>query len=615
MVLADACTHRGSLNFLSLPCLTGMHHLLTALLNSTYPSIENKCKRLPTMTTLVVMVAVSLFSASLPNWAYAQKLAGSEQRLLTKVLKEMDATDLMRHLSVLAHDSMEGRESGCIGHEKALRYIKSEYRKLGLAPLPGTTDYEQRFGLPVTRWSGFECRISNVKERRYLHGRDFLVLPSQRAPSLNVLMGKTSADLPNQTLQLRWAGLAADTASLSVNISSADAANPRLLWLMVDSLDGNVLPASWWRRNPTRERAMALRRKVAGPVMIMTYRFGYWASRVGNFWDQEAHGVSTGRRSAAPIMVAGPRMSRMLMRNATSNNLHQWWPAFAPMVAEDSPLDGLMSLKLDVMARTWAIAKTKGQPTAWPWLGAKDSVRFLIEPKATQYSTANILAYLPGTDLKEEAVVISAHSDHIGQDGWHIYNGADDDGTGTAAVLAIAKQYVKLAKEGKQPRRTIIFCHFTAEEKGLLGSDHYSKNPLWPLNKTFTNLNIDMIGRSDTLHKTSGQYVYPIGMAKLSPKLEQAVRASNTLTGLELDPYYDRPDDKEHLYERSDHYNFAKHNIPVVFFFSGLHKDYHGPDDEIDHIEWTPFLSRTKLVFATSWHLANRKEALLPPTE
>jgi len=224
----------------------------------------------------------------------------------------------------------------------------------------------------------------------------------------------------------------------------------------------------------------------------------------------------------------------------------------------------------------------------------------------------NVLAFIEGTEKPEEIVVISAHLDHVGTSKGQIYNGADDDGSGTVAILEIAEAFKKAAKRGKGPKRSILFLHVTGEEKGLLGSKYYTENPLFPLANTVTNLNIDMIGRVDEFHKKDSNYVYLIGSDKLSTELHEVSESVNKkYTNINLDYKYNDENDPNRFYYRSDHYNFAKHNIPVIFYFNGTHDDYHQPSDTPDKINYELLEKRTRLIFYTAWEIANRENRLV----
>lgn len=241
------------------------------------------------------------------------------------------------------------------------------------------------------------------------------------------------------------------------------------------------------------------------------------------------------------------------------------------------------------------------------------TVRFKIEENKKVVSTENMMAYLEGTDLKDEVLVISSHYDHIGmnEDGTVINNGADDDGSGTTGVMEIAEAFAQAAEEGNRPRRSILFLNVTGEEKGLLGSAYYADNPIFPIENTVNNLNIDMIGRVDPEHEESGNrdYVYVIGSEKLSSHLKIISEYANiTYTNIDLDYRYDDPNDRNRFYYRSDHYNFAKSGIPIIFYFNGTHADYHRSTDTVDKIAFDVMAKRAQLVFHTAWLLANRND-------
>ncbi|MGY0407215.1 MAG: M28 family metallopeptidase [Polaribacter sp.] len=228
-------------------------------------------------------------------------------------------------------------------------------------------------------------------------------------------------------------------------------------------------------------------------------------------------------------------------------------------------------------------------------------------------ASENVIAFIKGSEKPNEIVVISAHLDHIGinKDG-KINNGADDDGSGTVAVLEIAQAFQKAVKAGIRPKRSILFLHVTGEEKGLLGSKYYTENPLFPLANTVCDLNIDMIGRIDARHKADPNYVYLIGSDKLSTELHNVSEATNKkYTKLNLDYKYNDENDPNRFYYRSDHYNFAKHNIPIIFYFNGTHADYHKPTDTPDKINYELLEKRTRLVFYTAWEVANRENRII----
>ena len=223
----------------------------------------------------------------------------------------------------------------------------------------------------------------------------------------------------------------------------------------------------------------------------------------------------------------------------------------------------------------------------------------------------NIWAFIKGSEKPDEIIIISAHYDHVGMKNGEIFNGADDDGSGTVALLEIAQAFKTAQEKGHGPKRSILFLHVTGEEHGLHGSRYYSDNPLYPLENTVANINIDMIGRRDTLHPNTNNYIYPIGADRLSSELHEINEAMNAkYTKMEFDYKYNDRNDPERIYYRSDHYNFAKKGIPALFYFNGVHEDYHMPTDTPDKIEYDALAKRAQLAFAVAWELANREERI-----
>lgn len=232
--------------------------------------------------------------------------------------------------------------------------------------------------------------------------------------------------------------------------------------------------------------------------------------------------------------------------------------------------------------------------------------------KGKAKASENVLAYIKGSEKPNEVLIISAHLDHEGVKNGEVYNGADDDGSGTVAILAMAKAFKNAVDKGLRPKRSILFLHVTGEELGLFGSQYYADvDPVFPLANTVANLNIDMIGRIDAKHEGNPNYVYLIGSNKLSTELHDLSEAVNkTYSNIELDYTYNDDNDPNRFYYRSDHYNFAKNNIPVIFYFNGTHADYHKPTDTPDKIEYELLAKRTQLIFYTAWEIANREERI-----
>ena len=226
--------------------------------------------------------------------------------------------------------------------------------------------------------------------------------------------------------------------------------------------------------------------------------------------------------------------------------------------------------------------------------------------------TENVAAIIKGSTYPNEYIILTAHLDHVGIENGEIFNGADDDGSGSMALLEIAEAFKLAELDGNRPKRSIVILHVSAEEKGLLGSKYYTDNPLYPLDETITNLNVDMIGRTDpTRNSNNDEYIYLIGTDRLSTMLHETSEKVNYKTvNLELDYRFNAWDDPNRFYERSDHWHFAKNNIPVIFYFSGTHEDYHQPTDTAEKIRYDLLTKRTRLIFHTAWEIANMDERI-----
>jgi hypothetical protein len=222
----------------------------------------------------------------------------------------------------------------------------------------------------------------------------------------------------------------------------------------------------------------------------------------------------------------------------------------------------------------------------------------------------NVLGFIEGSDLKEELIIITAHYDHLGIHDSIVFNGADDDGSGTVAAMEIAEAFQIAKENGFGPRRSVLVMAVSGEEKGLLGSKYYTDNPEYSLKNTVANLNIDMIGRLDDWHDSSN-YVYLIGSDRLSLDLHEiSENVNKKYIGLDLDYRFNEEDDPNRYYYRSDHYNFAKNNIPVIFYFNGVHEDYHKESDTIEKIDFKKIETITRLIFLTAWEIVNRDERI-----
>lgn len=480
-----------------------------------------------------------------------------------------------KHLKTLSSDKFEGRETGKRGAEMAANYIAKEFKKLGLmAPVNGS--YFQEVPLVETAFnvSSFTVNGTNLNI-----GKDFLFTGSGSAKAVN------ASDIV-------FAGYGISTDNYD-DLKNADIQGKVVMLInkgepMTNgvSVISKTATASDWTSSRTKRLQNIMSR---GPLLILAvspdvsnslkqYRP---ASGRLSLKKENASAPST-RSGSAAVVYLTPEVANLILKNSGKT------------------FDGLKSsIDNSGAAQTQTL---------------KSTITLNYGPSLNDVRSVNVLGYLEGSDLKEEVLVFSAHYDHIGltKDGGSdkVNNGADDDGSGTTGVLEIARAYAKAKKDGKGPRRSILFLLVTGEEKGLLGSEWYSENPLFPLENTITDLNIDMIGRVGEEYKgsaDSANYCYLIGSDKLSTDLHKISENANAVyTKMKIDYKYNDPKDPNRFYYRSDHYNFAKHNVPIVFYFNGVHEDYHKPSDEFKKINFDLLTKRAQLVFYTGWDLANR---------
>ena len=236
---------------------------------------------------------------------------------------------------------------------------------------------------------------------------------------------------------------------------------------------------------------------------------------------------------------------------------------------------------------------------------------FDLHKKIDLIAGQNVMAYIEGNDKKDELVIVSAHYDHLGKRANDVYNGADDNGSGTVTVIELAEAFKIAADEGHRPRRSILFLFVTGEEKGLLGSKYYAENPVFPIANTVANVNIDMVGRTDNNYADNSDYIYVIGSDRISMDLHNInERINQEYTQITLDYKYNDEKDRNRYYYRSDHYNFAKKGIPSIFFFSGVHEDYHRTSDTVDKIMFDKMEKLGRHFFQLVWDLSNREDKL-----
>ena len=467
--------------------------------------------------------------------------------------------ELAGHLYVYADDHLAGRETGEPGQRFAARYLAGQYQTMGVGP-KGSGTSDDPYGLDGYL-QPFEL------EQEVLRG---LTVTAMRDGATFL----TSTIGPDDVMGL----------ALAPAYGSVDDASPARLVYVGDAtaLDGLALD---------------------GAYALMVPGEGGRAAMRGGLNALGAAGVRAALVASAPEVIGLAEMAGNAFRGGR---------LALPSDGTEEDAGGLPPIFFTGLDIADALAPTRDAP-------GETGVMLAIEAdqEVRRVPTENVVALIEGSDplLRDEVVVISAHLDHVGDGGDgadRIYNGADDDGSGTVAMLEIAEAFQIAKRDGYGPRRSVLFLHVTGEEKGLLGSAYYAdREPLMPIEDTVANLNIDMIGRYDPERGfDTTDYVYIIGGDLISQDLHDWNEAVNGATGTDLflSDRFNSPDDPNQFFRRSDHWNFGKYDVPFIFYFTGTHEDYHGVGDSADKIDYDRLARIARLVFGTAWEVANTDE-------
>ncbi|HEU4573931.1 MAG TPA: M28 family peptidase [Chitinophagaceae bacterium] len=467
------------------------------------------------------------------------------------------ATDLSHHLHIVASAEMEGRGTPSPGLDRAATYIENHFRSLGFEP---GNHGSYRLSYPLYKDSVTSSTLN-------INGQGFL-LNDDYAP---VTYFGYTAEMKFSEVAFAGYGI--------VDAEHDDYKDLNVSGRLVLILDG-------------------------APAGYKSNLRGY-RSPAGIF----AKVQNAQKKGAAAVLVISNDFPRKAMTDQGQFRLTQYSKTISPEVFSASP-----AVAGKIMGEDGQDILQKMQSAELPKKIYSAEVDLGYFKTTTTAYASDVLGVLPGTDLKDEYVFVTAHYDHLGKRDTVIYYGADDDGSGTVSVLEIAEAFAKAKAAGKGPRRSIVFMLNSGEERGLWGSEYYTDHPVFPMDKTTVDLNIDMIGRTDSSrhYGDSTNYVYVVGDDKVSTDLKTISEGMNKkYTKLELDYKFNDPKDPNRIYFRSDHYNFARKGVPIIFYYDGmLGADYHKPTDTPDKINYNLMAKRAKLVFYTAWEMANRNDML-----
>jgi hypothetical protein len=493
----------------------------------------------------------------------------------------INTDDLRAHLTVLTSDSLEGRETGTEGNLKAANYIANYFAKLGLPKVVDDSkknedkSYFQRMVYTNEGWNTISMQLNGTS---FKHQYNFYALPGTNP----VVKGNTiKAD------EVIFLGYGIDDAQYS-DYKKTD-------------VKGKVIMI--YQGEPLKSDSTSL--------ITKTKKMSPWSLD----WRKKLSVAYS--KGVKAVLIIDPTIAKSIQDNRR---------LFSRNITGDvENVEGVYANNLNISTEiALAIIGTKGdavkkareriekgkkyKPVTLPCRLMIDMDKYF-----RQLIGNNVLGFIEGSDpvLKKEIVVVSAHYDHLGKRGDAIYHGADDNGSGSSTVLEITQAMVEAKKKGLGPKRSVLCLLMTGEEKGLLGSKYYVTYPIFPLENTVADVNIDMVGRVDEKYQDNPNYIYVIGADKLSTDLHDVNEAMNkTYTNLTLDYTYNDENDPNRYYYRSDHYNFAERGIPAIFYFNGTHNDYHMTTDTIDKINFEKMAKIAKLAFYTAWEIANRPDRL-----
>lgn len=470
-----------------------------------------------------------------------------------KYAKTITAEELSKKLKIISSDEMEGRETGKLGQKIAMQYLINEFKSYGVGDY-NFLNYKQSFPMVEQENTGITLTIDGKKLDL---NNDFVFSPevygNKSWDSEIVFVGFGATTKENND----YKGLELKDKAVFIWNGERNAANPDSSWTLKESI-------------------ATAREKGASAIFVYKENLEERVAKYDHYYNKpKTKLVDDLQSNEAPVVYLTKKATNIFLK-AGGKKLKK---LNKKGIAKVKPF--FVSFKMDV-----------DKPT-------------------TELTGENIIAYIEGDRYKDELVVITAHYDHLGKKDSIIYNGADDDGTGTVSLLEIAQAFAQAAREGHRPQRSVLIMPVSGEEKGLLGSKYYTNHPIFPLKNTVANLNIDMIGRYDKKHEETNNYVYLIGSDRLSKDLHKlSENVNKSYTKIDLDYTFNDKNDPNRFYYRSDHYNFAKNNIPVIFYFSGVHEDYHQPSDTHEKIDFDKTARIARLVFLTAWELVNREERI-----
>ena len=483
-------------------------------------------------------------------------------KTIEKTGHTLSPNQLRKHLEILAAPEMEGRASATMGQKKAGDYIEKQFKKLGLLPL-----LPDQYQLPfnVYRDTVMEANI-RVNDQAYQRDHEFGVYTDMNH----------ACDLRYSEVVFAKYGIKTEKRN---DYEGLDVQGKLVVVLGGEPMkDGKYVmngstQKGYWYYPPAKVQAAAS--LGAGAILIIEKEF--------------------------PMIMYNNKLSSLWVSPYTfiyHINTFFISEKIAREIFKEKYNDILMGIEHDTLSSIETVFA---------------NIDLTYSRRLQKLETTNVFGMIEGTQYPDEYVFIMAHYDHIGVINDLIHYGADDNASGTAALIKLADAFVQAKKAGHGPKRSVVFAAFSGEENGLWGSAHYAKDPILPHEKTSVGINMDMIGRTDFSYQhtpDSSNNLFVIGNDKLSSDLRDINDRNNSKLNLKLDYKYNDLDDPNYFFYRSDHFNFADKGVPVLFYTDGEHADYHKHTDTIDKIDYGLLAKRSKLIFYTAWEIANMDRML-----
>jgi hypothetical protein len=565
----------------------------------------------PLALALACAITLQPFARALaqaPGEAAASR-AGGASAPARRAAEQIKASDLRSYLHFVASDEMEGRDTPSRGLDLAAKFIAMNLSLWGVKPAGDDGTYFQRIALKRTRVDPAASR-AEVGGQRFEHGSGFydnapaggeftdapLVYVGHgwlvKSKNINPYEG---IDVRGKVLVVAGGGFLpkeAGTSAGALGAAGSDWMHPYEYAVRHGARAVVAMPT--YRTLLKWERARLQPQPPREHLAVERFETGDGAYTVPAIYEGATGelGLNSGRPSGVPFVTASVAMLDKIFQGERRSAAYLLQQAAEGGSVESFELSAGKRLSLTVAAR-----------------------------EETVY-TQNVVGVIEGGDpvLKDEYVAVGAHYDHVGvapataataAGADRVYNGADDDGSGTVSVLEMAHAF---ATAPARPKRSLLFVWHAGEEKGLWGSRYFVEHPTVPLARVVAQLNIDMVGRSKRAGDTSkvneqltgpGE-IYVIGSKKMSTELGAlSERINDSYLGLKFNYRYDDPNDPERFFYRSDHFHYARKGVPIIFYFDGPHEDYHQPSDSPDKIDYEKMEKVARTVFVTAWELAS----------